>query len=227
MIFPDSGSPVLAPNLYPAQAGDPTGDILRGTEKPYQWDVAIALAAGYRFLPYLSAGIFFEYLSFQVADGTDTGDYADGTSQLQRQHWQLGAYGRYYLTQLHPVIHPWVELGLGYAQDTASYTRGSAQGPSGPVTSDYYVSDGALATKLRVGVDFRLHPMFAIGPMLGYDRLFPVNGCVTVTPQTDAVNPTTTVTPANTCDSSVVQASSYGVFYGGIFAKVTIGPDVR
>src|SRR5579871_2282059 len=82
-MFPESGSPVLAPNLYPSSiAGNATGDILEGRESPYAYDpFAVSFAVGYRFLPFLSAGVFFDYASFQVKDGTDTGDYIDTTSQ--------------------------------------------------------------------------------------------------------------------------------------------------
>jgi hypothetical protein len=218
-------SPVLAPNLYPgSQGSDPTGDILRGTEKPYSFDpLAGTILAGYRFLPYLSAGAWFSYASYQVQDGTDTGDYKDGTSQLQRTVWQLGAYGRYYFTTLHQRLQPWVELGVGYSNDTSSYVRGGAvQGTSGQsVVQDYYLTHRGIAVPLTVGLDWRLAPVFSVGPAFGYTRIFPISGCVDSEPQSDPTH-TTTLQPVNTCSSPPVEANGYGVFFGGAFIKVTI-----
>ena len=84
----------------------------------------------------------FTYASFYALDGTDTGDYTDTTSQLQRQMWTLGAYGRYYFTQFHSRLQPWVELGLGYSDDNASYVRAPGQRRprrQQPETQAYYL----------------------------------------------------------------------------------------
>jgi hypothetical protein len=232
IFYPDAQSPVLAPNLYPGTSpggNDPTGNILRGTENPYSYDpFGLSFLAGYRFLPELSAGAWFSYASFQVLDNTDTGDYQDGTSQLQRSFWQLGAYARYYFVKLHPRLQPWVELGLGYSNDTSSYVRGGAvQGSSGQsVVQDYYVTHRGLAVPLTVGLDWRLAPVFSLGPAIGYERVFGLSGCVDSEPQTDATH-TTMLQAVNTCSSPPVQTNGYGVFFGGIFAKVTFGRSVE
>lgn len=249
VMLPDAASPVLAPNLYPGSSGtkggDPTGNILRGTESPYSYDpIGVSITAGYRLLPYLSVGGFFDYANFQVMDGTDNGYYVDSTSQLQRQVWQLGAYVRFYgvaASEAHPGfpylpgsaftrLQPWVELGVGYNQDTASYVRGSLQGPQGqPVTQDYYLTYNGVVTNLRVGLDWRVAPIFSVGPVIGYGRVFGVSACADSEPQSDPLYPSTLAT-ANTCASSYkgeqAQANGYGMFFGGIFAKVTLGPDV-
>ena len=153
VMLPDSVSPVLAPGFYPTLGGDPTGDILEGKEKPYVLDpFALSIAGGYRFLPLLSAGVFFDYANYQVNDGTDTGDYNDSgggtTAWLERQMWQLGAYVRYYLTTLHPRLQPWVELGVGYSQDTASYTPAGTQQEAGrPPAVKYYLCSKASSPR--------------------------------------------------------------------------------
>jgi hypothetical protein len=233
VMLPDSVSPVLAPGFYPTLGGDPTGDILEGKEKPYSIDpFALSIAGGYRFLPFLSAGVFFDYANYQVNDGTDTGDYNDSgggtTAWLERQMWQLGAYVRYYLTTLHPRLHPWVELGVGYSQDTASYTHGGTQQEAGqPLSINYYLSQQGVVTNGRLGLDVRLAPFFSIGPVLGYERVFSVSGCVDGEPQTDPQYPMSPVPVKNTCGAPV-QANPYGVAFFGIFAKVTLfGPTLR
>jgi hypothetical protein len=248
VVLPDAPSPVLAPNLYPgasaSSGGDPTGTILRGSEQPYTIDpVGVSATAGYRFLPFMSAGVFFDYANFEVMDNTDTGS-ADSTSQLQRQVWQLGAYVRYYgvaANDMHPGfpylpgdifkrLQPWIELGVGATQDTASYVRGAVQGPQAqPVTQDYYLSYWGIATNLRVGLDWRLAPIFSVGPVLGYGHTFGLSGCADSEPQSDPQYPST-LPAQNTCGShtgGTATANDYGMFFAGIFAKVTLGPDVR
>jgi hypothetical protein len=138
--------------------------------------------------------------------------------------WTLGAYGRYYLTMLDSRLHPWVELGVGYASDTASFARIATQSASGSAElSQYYVTGKGLAVPLTAGLDWRLAPLFSVGPAVGYERVFPLQGCVEV--QVDAKSPVPG-TP-NTCTSPPVQSSGYGVFFAGIFLKVTVGLPTR
>ncbi len=230
-MLPDSASPITSPGLLPGMAGpsNPTGDLLNGAMSPYSYDpFAVALAAGYRFFPFLSAGLFFDYGNFQVNGGCDTGSSqcTDGTSQLQRQMWQLGVYGRYYLTTLSARLQPWVEIGVGATEDTASYTRilgGNIQ------TTNYYLTYWGLATNLKVGLDWRLSPWFSVGPFLGYSRVFGMSGEVQVCPQSlnQSGNCDTSSPYYKDTSSSPVSTNGFGVFFGGIFLKVTLGPTLR
>ena len=125
------------------------------------------ITAGYRFLPWLSAGGFFSYANYQ-----DNGE-SDATSQLQRVAWQLGAYVRLYGVNdsdkhggfpylpgsIFSRLQPWVELGVGYTEDTSSYIlgQGQASGTGGAAaTQDYYLTYEGIVTDLRVGL--RLAP---------------------------------------------------------------------
>jgi hypothetical protein len=223
VMLPNSGSPVLAPNLYVGQnggvTGDPTGDILEGKESPYGPDpFGLHVAVGYRFFSWLSAGAFFSYAKFIAKDGTDTGDYSDGTSSLERQLWSVGAYGRYYLTSLHPRLQPWLEIGLGYSQDNASYVHASTQTTTGqPELQQFLLEEEGIVVPAKIGLDWRVAPFLAFGPSLGYARMIPTSGCVTVN-----VDNVSQVRGFNNLCSSPVGANGYGVFFGGIFAKVTI-----
>lgn len=227
-MLPDSASPITAPGLIPGVPGgsNPTGDLLSGAISPYSYDpFAVALAAGYRFLPFLSAGLYFDYGNFQV----DSGCCTDGTSQLQRQMWQLGVYGRYYLTTLSTRLQPWVEVGVGTTEDTASYTRILGAGGANLPTTNYYLTYWGLATNLKVGLDWRLSPWFSVGPFVGYSRVFGLSGEVQVCPQsaTETGNCDTTSSYYKDTSSSPVSTSGFGVFFGGIFLKVTLGPTLR
>jgi hypothetical protein len=222
IMLPNSSSPVQAPGLYPSIPGDATGDILEGKESPYGPDVlGVSVAVGYRIWPWLSVGASFSYASFQPQDGTDSGDYRDTTSQLERQYWSLGAYGRYYFTRLHPRLQPWVELGVGYSDDNANYDRAAVQasGSGGAELEQYFVEEQGLVASLTAGLDWRLAPVFSVGPSVGYSRVFPLRGCVTV--NVDQASP---FPPRNTCSSSTVSAEGYGVFFGGVYVKLTFGP---
>jgi hypothetical protein len=221
-MLADAGSPVTAPNLYPSTIpGDPTGTILRGTEQPYGVEpFGLAISAGYRFLPWLSVGASFTYASFDALDGTDTGDFVDGTSQLQRQLWSLSVYARYYFTQFHSHLHPWVQVGLGYSDDNASYVRGSSQSTQAqPETAAYYLEVRGLAIPLSLGLDWRLAPVFSVGPWVGYERIVPLTACVEV----DVDSSASFAPTPNTCGGQA-QGHGYGVVSGGIGAKITIDP---
>jgi hypothetical protein len=221
-MLANSGSPVLAPKLYgqgSGVSGDPTGDILEGNESPYGPDpFGLHIAVGYRLFPWLSAGAYFTYAKFTPKDGTDTGDYKDGTSQLERQLWSVGAYGRYYLTSLHPRLHPWLEVGLGYSQDNASYVHSSTQTTTGqPELQQFLLEEEGVIVPVKIGLDWRVAPFLAFGPTLGYARVFPTSGCVTVN-----VDSVSQVPGFNNQCSGPVSGNGYGVFFGGIFAKITI-----
>jgi hypothetical protein len=225
LMVPNSSSPVRAPaNFYPPMPGDATGDILEGKESPYGPDVfGLSIALGYRFRRWLSAGAFFSYASFQPQDGTDTGDYRDTTSQLERQYWSVGAYLRYYVTQLHPRLQPWIELGVGYSDDNASYERAAIQasGSGGAELEQYLLEVQGLVLPFQLGLDWRLAPVFSVGPSVGYAWTFPRRGCVTV--NVDQLSP---VSHVNTC-SPPVSAEGYGVFSAGVYVKLTFGPWAR
>jgi len=241
-MLPDGASPVQAPTLLSQTVtGDATGDILRGTEKPYGLEpLGLVVTAGYRLFPWLSVGAFFTYASFDSLDGTDTGDYPDTTSQLQRQMWTLGAYGRYYFTRFHRRLQPWAELGVGYSDDNASYVRGSTQttGSNGdgnggqPETQAYYLEEKGVVVRGSVGLDWRLAPVFAVGPYVAYERVVPVEGCVEVDVDADAGAGAADAAPGvgtngNVCGGPNVQAHGYGVVSGGILLKLTVDPWPR
>jgi hypothetical protein len=222
VTVPEGSSPVRAPNLYPPITGDAVGDILRGKESPYGPDfLGLTVALGYRIFPWLSVGASFSYATFNVLDGTDTGDSPDYTSQLERQYWSLAAYGRYYFVGLSPRLQPWVELGFGYSDDNANYYRNTIQksGSGGPELQQYLLEDRGLLASLTAGLDWRLAPVFSVGPSVGYSRIFPLKGCVTV--NVDSMSP---VPGVDTCSSSTVSTNGYGLFFAGAFVKLTFDP---
>jgi hypothetical protein len=240
-MVPNAGSPVRSSNLYPGNmiGGDPTGDILEGKESPYGPALpGVAFTLGYRFLPWLSAGASFSYGNFFVTDGTDTGDSKDTTQGLERQYWSLAAYARYYLVGLHPRLEPWIELGVGYSDDNASYNRGAIMANNGsPETQQYLLEAQGVVTSLTLGLDWRLAPFLSVGPSVGWAQTFPTKACVTdnvdqssfvgqVTNQCANQSIPGPPVPAtgNAETIGAVSGTSYGVFFGAVYAKLTVGP---
>jgi hypothetical protein len=238
--FGGGDSPVTAPTLGgtgadAAGANSPRGELLdpAGTARigqgftPYGWDLfAFAITLGYRLHPSVSVGVFFSYASYSINDGADTGDAPDSTSRLSRQEWSLGAYGRYYVTFLHPRLQPWVELGVGYNGDIAAYSRPVGQAVNAnPETGDYTLQQDGIVVPAAVGLDVRIAPFLSVGPTVGYARVFPIRGCVEVVLDNFAQG--SSLQPTNTCSSPPVANSGYGVFDAGIYAKVTLDPFAR
>jgi hypothetical protein len=233
-------SPVRAATLWGAQgAGDgfPRGTILDPTTAatlnpsqaftPYSIDpFAISARVGYRFMHELSVGVFFSFAQYLVNDGADTGDAPDSTSQLERQQVTVGVYARYYFTQWHRRLQPWVSLGVGFNYDIAAYTRpiGPTTGTIGaqPETGNYILQQEGVVVPVAIGLDWRLAPNFSIGPTISYAHVFPTTGCVEVD-----VDQYSALPGQNTCSSPPVQNFGYDNFYAGIFAKVTFYPITR
>jgi hypothetical protein len=240
-MFPNAGSPVRSSNLYPGNmiGGDPTGDILTGKESPYGPALpGLAVTLGYRFVPWLSAGASFSYGNFFVNDGTDTGDYKDTTQGLERQYWSLAAYARYYLVGLDPHLEPWIELGVGFSDDNATYNRAAIPTTMGSAeTQQFMLEEQGVVTSLTVGLDWRLATFLSVGPSVGWAQTFATKACAT--DNVDAMCPVIQVT--NQCVNQqttvafdpvtmkanqtvgAVSGSSYGVVFGAIYAKVTFG----
>jgi hypothetical protein len=225
-------SPVQAPSLYAGAPDNPAGTLLNPAGgnalgqgfTPYSFDpFNIEARLGYRFHPNWSLGGFFSYANYFVNDGADSGDAPDFTSQLEREQLSVGVYGRYYLTKFNRRLQPWVELGVGFNFDAASYTRpiGLAMNAQ-PETGNYNLSQYGIIVPLKVGLDWRLAPAFSVGPMIGYSRVFPLVGCVEID-----VDQFSSVPGTNTCSSPPVSNSGYSDFFGGVFVKLTYNAWAR
>jgi hypothetical protein len=223
---------VQAPSLYAGQPDNPAGTILNpagGNAQgagftPYSFDpFSIEARLGYRFHPSWSVGGFFSYATYSAQDGADSGDAPDFTSQLAREQLSVGAYGRYYLTRFSRRLQPWVELGVGFNFDGASYTRPIGQATNGQAeTGNFNLSQYGIIVPLKVGLDWRLAPAFSVGPMIGYSRVFPVSGCIEID-----VDQFSNVPGTNTCSSPPVSSSGYNDLFAGIFVKLTFNPRAR
>ncbi len=232
VAYGGGGSPVEAPNVYGRGFAslNPAGTILNpaGAKAanqsftPYSYDpFGFAFSAGYRPATAWSVGAFFSYANYGSNADPSTGDFPDGTGGLERVRWTLGGYARYYLTWWSSRLHPWVLAGVGYVDDSASYAHPGPPLPNGagPDNGNYLIHYHGLAIPLSLGLDWRLAPGFAVGPVVTYEGAFPLGGCVRIT-----VDQTVgSFGPVATCDGSVVETHSYASVFAGIYAKVTLG----
>ena len=230
-------SPLQAPNVYGSafQTVNPAGTILNPAGgktigqsfSPYTYDpLGFAFQAGFRPLPAWSFGLFFSYANYGNNADPDTGDLPDGTGGLERVRWSLGAYARYYLTTLSSRLQPWAQVGIGYVDDSASYSHPLGFGVTnggGFDNGNYLLDYHGLAIPISVGLDWRLAPVFAVGPFFTYEQAIPVGGCLQITVDQSRSG----VGPVNTCDGGVAQAQTYGSILGGLFAKLTFDPLPR
>lgn len=232
-------SPVQAPTLWPtsgASGGFPRGTILDPATAatlspsqayaPYSLDpFALSIRVGYRILRDLSVGVFFSFAQYDVNDGADSGLSPDSTSQLERQQVTLGAYARYYFTRfVVPHLQPWILLGAGFNYDIAAYTRPIGQATGGmaganPETGNYILQQDGIVVPAAAGLDWRLAPVFSVGPTVGFARIFPLKGCVEI--DVDQYSP---LPGQNTCSSPPVVSYGYDNFYAGVYAKITFDP---
>jgi hypothetical protein len=231
-------SPIQAPNIYGTAFANqnPAGTILNPAAArtivpmsqsftPYSYDpFGFAFSAGYRISPAFSAGGFVSYANYGNNADPTSRDFADGTGGLQRVRWAVGAYGRYYFAFWSSRLQPWVQIGVGYVDDSASYAHpvGMLSNGAGPDNGNYLLEFHGLTLPLAIGLDWRLAPIFAVGPFVSYEEAIPLNGCVQITVDQTVGNGT--VGNVNTCDGSVVQGRAYGNLLAGIFAKVTFDP---
>jgi hypothetical protein len=226
-------SPVDAPSVYGTafQTVNPAGTILSPAGAslahqaftPYAYDpFGFSFAVGYRPLPALSFGAFYSYANYGN-NADSTGTFVDQTAALERVRSSGGVYARYYFTQWSSRLQPWLQVGLGYVDDSASYSHplgfGLSNG-SGPDNGNYLVNYHGLTIPLGIGLDWRLAPVFAVGPFFAYEQAIPLGGCVQIIVD-QAVG---SVGSVNSCDGGVVKTHAYGSLLAGIFAKITFDP---
>jgi hypothetical protein len=119
----------------------------------FSYEIPILIDAGYDVTTNLILGIEAQY-GFIADNGTACGN---GTP-CSDHDLELGIHGQYHLAP-NQGIDPWLSVGVGYEID--SY-RTAALGETYSGTRQ-----GPQFVKLRIGADFQLTRIMAIGPFLG------------------------------------------------------------
>jgi hypothetical protein len=205
-----SGSPVrFQPDPGVTVSGDP-GALLQGAS-PWGSGFVGQAMVGYRFLPLLSAGLRG---GVRMASASSLND---GSSNLSRMGWDAGVYARVYPlaldASLSKHLDPWVSAGVTYMRDTQSFSR-----PIGNVAADISIDHHAVAIPLAIGIDYRVNRFLSLGPSFEYALASTVAGCVS-TSASGFVG--STYCSNEEPGKHFVKADGYGVWSGGVDAKVT------
>jgi Outer membrane protein beta-barrel domain len=191
------------------------GGIFDGTAAPYGTGFAGQLGLGYRFLPFASAGVYGELRRSSASNPSD------GSSELSRSGWGAGFYARAYAPTWVERFDPYLEIGVGYMNDTQSYRRGVFT-TIGSMPGDWKLEHHGVAVPLAIGIDYRVLPSFALGPSFRYARVFAAGGCLSESVDT----PLGAVSNKSCTDASdnqrITEAQSYGVWSAGLDARVTL-----
>lgn len=186
-----------------------TGDVYAGTAKPYGGGFAGDVSVGYRFLPFMSAGIYAELRSSSAESVND------GTSDLSRSGWGSGMYVRGYFPMVHPSLDPWVSVGVGYAQDTQTYKRAGI---------DWELKHHGVAVPLGLGIDYRVAPMFAIGPSFRYAFVSGAGGCLKLSTTVSGLGSASNKQCTDADEfRRITKAESYGAWSVGLDLRLTLG----
>jgi len=208
-----SDSPVrFKPDPGVQVQGSP-GDILNGAS-PWSPGFVGQAAVGYRFLPFLSAGL---RAGIRTSSGSSV---SDGSRDLSRTAWDAGFYVRAYplsgVESISRYIDPWVATGVTYMRDTQSFSRAiptTAGNLDGNVSLDHH----SVAIPMAIGVDYRATKFLSVGPSFEYTLASAVAGCAKTTVAGNETSYCSNETPGST----FIKAQSYGVWTAGLDAKVT------
>ncbi len=122
-----------------------------GSQVPFQVD------AMYRINPQLALGGYFSYGFAQPSGvGKDVCDSPGASCSIS--NLRVGVQGIYAFTQASPKFVPWAGVGIGY--EASSFDSGFGGGASDTTGWEY--------VNLQGGLNFKLSPLFGLGPYVMY-----------------------------------------------------------
>lgn len=210
-----SDSPVkFAPSNGVKFASDP-GALMQGAS-PWGYGFVGQASVGYRFVPFLSAGLRG---GFRSASGSNL---SDGSTSLSRSGWDAGAYVRFYPAvfseSVSKYLDPWVSAGVSYQRDTQSFKKGIATSNGGSVQADWSLEHHAVSIPLAIGIDYRVAKFLSVGPSFEAAINNPIAGCLsTSAPGFVGTSYCSNSEPGK----NFVKAETYIAWNAGLDAKVT------
>lgn len=208
-------SPVrFEPDASARVVGDP-GALMTGAS-PWGPGLVGQATIGYRFLPFLSAGLRG---GIRTASASNV---SDGSTGLSRVGWSTGFYVRGYplagVASVSKYVDPWIGTGVMYMRDTQSFQHPVATAGGGSVNADVSLDHHAVAIPMAIGVDYRVTKFLSLGPSFEYTLANAAAACA----KTSAAGFAGTTYCSNEAPgSSFVAAKSYGVWSTGLDAKLT------
>lgn len=210
-----SDSPVrFEPDANARFAGDP-GALMKGAT-PWGAGLVGHATLGYRFLPFLAAGLRG---GIRTASASNVND---GSTNLSRLGWEAGFYVRGYplagVESISKYVDPWVGTGVMYMRDTQTFQRPVATSGGGSINGDISLDHHSVAIPLAIGVDYRLTKFLSLGPSFEYTLASAIAGCA----KTSAPGFTGSTYCSNEePGGSFVKAKGYGVWSAGLEARLT------
>lgn len=126
--------------------------------------IPLVLDLDYRFSPNWGAGVFGELGFPRVSIDDEEASYAAGG-----HHYRVGIEAQYH-AKSESRVEPWLGVGFGYDVLRATYHETSSYWDKLNPTPDHASrplrASGFELGHLRLGIDFRIFPAFAIGPFL-------------------------------------------------------------
>lgn len=202
-----SKSPVVYNPDSGARLSSPPGKIYGGDASPYGAGFSGQGALGYRFIPFLSAGISAGFRN-SSASAVD-----DATTDLARSAWMVGPYIRAYVpSKMVFGFEPWLSVGAEYVHDTQTFGQ-----PIGPVPAKWTIVHYGVAIPIGIGVDYRFLEYFAVGPSFQYAQTLSAQGC--------AKAEATGFASTNLCSGDtprLTESKTYGAWTLGLDLRVTL-----
>lgn len=180
---------------------------LQSGSSAYKWAAGVGAQIGWRFHPFVSAGLRADYASV----GTE--DVSGLAKDLSREAMGAGLYARIYPLATNESVRrhvdPWLSVGAGYARDVVSF-----KWTERATTFDIEAQRHAIAIPIGIGFDYRATEWFSVGPSFEYVLVNPVAGCLKASVGARS---------EQTCteSSNDLVASSAGAWNGGITLRVT------
>lgn len=180
---------------------------LQAGQGVYKWGAGASAQIGYRFHPFVSAGLRFDYARM-------SGETNDATKDLSRETMGGGFYTRIYPVAMNESlrrhIDPWVGVGAGYTRDVASFGY-----PEKANIIDVQAQRHAIAIPLGIGFDYRATEWLSVGPSFEYVLMNPVAGCLRL-----AMGSASQQVCTDDASSKLV-ASTTGAWNAGVMLRVT------
>lgn len=174
----------------------------------YKWAAGVGTQIGWRFHPFVSAGVRFDLGRVAAEDDTNQ------TKNLGRETMGAGLYARIYPLAMNESlrrhIDPWIGGGIGYAHDVVSFEMTERSS-----TFDIKAERHALAIPIGVGFDYRATEWLSLGPSFEYAIMNPLAGCL----KASAGSRSEQICTGDSSNNLV--ASSTGAWNAGITLRVT------
>jgi len=145
--------------------------VLRAGSSAYKWAAGVGTQIGWRFHPFVSAGVRFDLGRVSAED--TSGQAKDLGRETMGARFQTRVYPLAANESVRRHFDPWLGVGVGYSRDVVSFKMQERA-----TTFDIEAQRHAIAIPIGVGFDYRATEWLSVGPSFEYAIMNPVAGCV-------------------------------------------------